>query len=456
MYRKFTILLATDINGGIANADGSLPWKNTDEGKIDIARFRKRTTGNIIIMGRKTFESIGKQLPNRTTIVISRNNSIANEPNDLFCCASFGDAMKLASKMLGKIYIVGGRSIFDVALNHSALWSIVWTVFKRDHNCHVKYEGYKLFMALEVYKTRELNDVAIENKYIFNREEANYLDLIASLIKANRRPNRTNIYTRGLFGQTLRVSLRDHRGRTLPILTTKKIATKTIYTELLWFLSGATNAKWLQSRNVHIWDGNSSAEFLQAAKLDYDEGQLGPIYGHQWRHWGGDWRANDGGIDQLANVIENIKKDPYNRRHIVSAWNVGDLKYMALPPCHYSFQFWVGDNKLSILVNMRSSDVGLGVPFNLVSYAWLCHMVSILVNIEPGELILNMGDTHIYETHIEALTQQLSREPNRWPVLIPPKNIALSSIDDFVAVPYSSWVISEYDPAPLIAMKMVV
>ena len=219
-----------------------------------------------------------------------------------------------------------------------------------------------------------------------------YLDLLRHVLDHGvQRTNRTGIDTLGVFGYQLRCNLQDG----FPLLTTKKLHWKSIVYELLWFLRGDTNIAYLNQHGVRIWN-----EWANAA------GELGPIYGHQWRSWG---TADGRKIDQLAEVIEAIKQTPDSRRLVVSAWNVGELESMALPPCHTLFQFYVQDGRLSCQLYQRSADLFLGVPFNIASYALLTHLVAHTAGLEVGDFIHTFGDAHIYTNHLEAVRTQLER-----------------------------------------------
>ena len=221
-----------------------------------------------------------------------------------------------------------------------------------------------------------------------------YLDLLDHVLKnGTRKSDRTGTGTISVFGYQMRFNLEEG----FPLLTTKKLHLKSILHELLWFISGDTNIRYLNDNGVKIWD--------EWADKD---GNLGPVYGYQWRSW----PAADGRkIDQLANVINSIKKSPDSRRHIVSAWNVGEIEKMALPPCHILFQFYVADGKLSCQLYQRSCDIFIGVPFNIASYALLTLMVAQVTGLKPGDFIHTLGDAHIYLNHIEQVKLQLTREP---------------------------------------------
>ncbi len=251
-----------------------------------------------------------------------------------------------------------------------------------------------------------------------------YLDLLDHVLSNGvEKSDRTGTGTISVFGYQMRFNLREG----FPLLTTKKLHLKSILHELLWFISGDTNIRYLKENGVKIW--NEWAD---------SEGNLGPVYGYQWRSW----PAADGRkIDQLAKVIESIRTSPDSRRHIVSAWNVGELDKMALPPCHILFQFYVANRRLSCQLYQRSADIFLGVPFNIASYSLLTLMVASITGLEPGEFIHTLGDAHIYLNHVEQVKLQLTREPYKLPgMLINPeiKNIGDFRYEDFTLKDYVS------------------
>jgi thymidylate synthase len=251
-----------------------------------------------------------------------------------------------------------------------------------------------------------------------------YLDLMQDILENGvEKGDRTGTGTLSVFGRQMRFNLADG----FPMVTTKKLHLRSIIHELLWFLSGDTNIKYLKENGVSIWD-----EWAD------ENGNLGDVYGSQWRAW----KSTDGKtIDQISDIVEQIKTNPNSRRLLVSAWNVGELDNMALPPCHYSFQFYVGDGKLSCLLNQRSCDTFIGVPFNIASYALLTHMVAQQCNLEVGEFIWSGGDVHLYMNHLEQAKLQLTRDPLPLPKLVikrRPDSIFEYNYEDFEIVNYQS------------------
>ena len=253
-----------------------------------------------------------------------------------------------------------------------------------------------------------------------------YLELVKHVLDNGVfKGDRTGTGTKSVFGYQMRFNMADG----FPLLTTKKVHLKSIIHELLWFLQGSTNVHYLQENGVRIWNEWAA-----------DDGELGPIYGYQWRSW----PNYDGGhIDQIADVVEQIKHNPDSRRLIVSAWNVAQVPQMALPPCHTLFQFYVADGKLSLQLYQRSGDIFLGVPFNIASYALLLLMVAQVTGLEPGEYIHTLGDAHIYSNHFEQVNEQLQRTPRHLPRMV--LNPDVKSIFDFR---YDDFKLEDYDPYP--------
>ena len=261
-----------------------------------------------------------------------------------------------------------------------------------------------------------------------------YLDLLRD-VRDNglRKADRTGTGTVSAFGRQIRFDL----GRGFPLVTSKKVHLKSVIVELLWFLRGETNVRWMQEQKVSIWD-----EWADEA------GELGPVYGAQWRSWAG---ADGRAFDQIAAVIAGIRERPDSRRHVVSAWNVGQLEQMALPPCHALFQFWVGDGRLSCQLYQRSADLFLGVPFNIASYALLTMLVARATGLQPGEFVHTFGDAHIYLNHMEQVQLQLSRTPRPLPTL----HID-AEVGDLRALKYADFRLEGYQPWPRIRAPIAI
>src|SRR5246127_5205654 len=263
--------------------------------------------------------------------------------------------------------------------------------------------------------------------------ERQYLELLTDILASGaRRDDRTGTGTLSVFGRQMRFDL----AAGFPLLTTKKVHLKSIVLELIWFLRGETNVRWLQERGCTIWDEWADAE-----------GELGPVYGRQWRSWA----APDGRvIDQIAAVVTSLKQNPNSRRHIVSAWNPAEVEDMALPPCHCLFQFFVADGKLSCQLYQRSADVFLGVPFNIASYALLTLMMAQVTGLQPGEFVHTLGDAHLYLNHLDQARLQLTREPLPLPVM------KLADKRDLFAFAYEDFTLEGYKAHPSIAAPIAV
>lgn len=288
-----------------------------------------------------------------------------------------------------------------------------------------------------------------------NHDELQYLNLVKKIIDSgNAKGDRTGTGTISLFGAQMRFDLRNG---TFPLLTTKKTFWRGIAEELFWFIRGSTDAKELQEKNVHIWDANGSRAFLDNLGFtDREEGDLGPVYGFQWRHFGAQYvdtktDYSNQGIDQLMDVIDKIKNRPNDRRIIMCAWNPADLGKMALPPCHCLVQFYVANEELSCQLYQRSADMGLGVPFNIASYALLTHMIAHVTGLKPGDFVHTLGDAHVYSNHVEPLKIQLEREPRQFPKLVIKRKV--ENIEDFK---FEDFAVEGYEPHPKITMDMAV
>ncbi|VUC24462.1 unnamed protein product [Clonostachys rosea] len=312
-------------------------------------------------------------------------------------------------------------------------------------------------------------------------EEEQYLDLIREILEeGERRPDRTGTGTISIFGARLKFKLNDNGRPVLPLLTTKRVFHRAIILELLWFIQGNTSSLALSEQGVKIWDGNGSREFLDKLGLTHREvGDLGPVYGFQWRHFGAEYVDSKTdytgqGVDQLAELIHKLRTNPYDRRMILSAWNPKDMPNMVLPPCHMFAQFYVsypsastngaaaaqnGDDAeskpkghLHCQLYQRSCDMGLGVPFNIASYALLTHMLAHVCDMVPGSLTHVMGDAHVYLDHVDALREQLEREPRPFPEL----EIKREKGGEIDGWKLEDFEIKGYEPHKSIQMKMSV
>ncbi|XP_052733095.1 bifunctional dihydrofolate reductase-thymidylate synthase isoform X2 [Vigna angularis] len=506
--RTYQVVVAATQDWGIGK-DGKLPWRLPTDLKF-FKEITEKTSDpgkkNAIVMGRKTWESIPLQyrpLSGRLNVVLTRSGSfdIATAEN-VVICGSINSALELLasspySLSIEKVFVIGGGQIFREALNapgceaihlteiqsniecDTFMPSVDFTIFrpwyssfpKMENNIRHSFISYVRVRSSPVVSLNQDIDPFIDNnsdsikfevkdfsflpKMIFERHEENmYLKLVQDIISEGTiKGDRTGTGTLSKFGSQMRFNLR----RSFPLLTTKALFWRGVVEELLWFISGSTNAKVLQEKNIHIWDGNASREYLDGVGLtEREEGDLGPVYGFQWRHFGArytDMHADYSGqgFDQLLDVINKIKHNPDDRRIILSAWNPADLKLMALPPCHMFAQFYVAHGELSCQMYQRSADMGLGVPFNIASYALLTCMIAHVCDLIPGEFIHVIGDTHVYRNHVRPLQEQLHNLPKPFPTLkINPKK---KDIDSFVAADFK---LIGYDPHQKIDMKLAV
>lgn len=449
-YSRFDIVSAVDINNGIGK-DGDIPWTEPEDMKF----FHDITVGqgnNAVIMGRKTYQSLPTQvrpLPERHNIVIS--STMKSVPN-ITVVRSFEEAL-LKAVGFTRVFVIGGQGVYEEAINKYLYLcdQIHLTRFYQDYNCDVFFP-FKSISHLPA-SCQTIHDY---DRFIFapeKHQEYQYLDLCQKiLVEGEEKRDRTGTGTLSLFGTSLEFDISEE----LPLLTTKKLVYDKVIKELLFFISGQTDTKILEEQGVGIWKWNTTSKFLQDRGLDYVEGDMGPAYGFQWRHWGAKYNGchedyTGQGIDQLADLIDNLKNNPFSRRHILTAWNVSQLEEMALPPCHFTVQFNVSADGTFIDCQLyqRSADMFLGVPWNIASYAILTYLLGSITGLKPRKLRLVFGDTHIYQNHVEQVKKQLSRTPKPWPTLkLTPKDIDSFTPEDIQVVGYTSW--------PFISGKMAI
>jgi len=481
------IVACTPSNG--IGLGGQLPWKKLPG---DMKYFKNTTsttkradTRNAVVMGRKTWESIPERfrpLRDRINVVLTRDPERLDgveDGQDTLVCNSLPSALerlKEFSDKLERVWIIGGAQIYNEAISMAGLEEIHLTRVSRDFECDT-FLKIDLGKFEETWKSEEHDFEGVGYQFTIlkprsnatphvdageaitrsnpSHEEWQYLDMIREIIDSGvARGDRTGTGTLSVFGRSMRFSLREGR---FPLLTTKRVFWRGLAEELLWFVSGCTNANKLAEKKIHIWDGNGSREFLDKRGFpDREVGDLGPVYGFQWRHFGAEYKDMHAdytgqGVDQLARCIDLIKNDPTNRRILLSAWNPKDLNLMALPPCHMFCQFYVANGELSCQMYQRSADMGLGVPFNIASYSLLTRMVAQVCDLKAGDFVHVIGDTHVYSNHVEPLKEQLLREPRPFPTL--KINPDVKDIDGFQ---YSDFEIIGYKPHKKIKMKMAV
>lgn len=452
---RFSLIVAIDAKNGISK-DGRIPWHSPK----DLKFFKDITMGHPVIMGRKTYESIPekfKPLKGRKNIVISTSYKQKDQP-DLLIAPSFEEALS-SVKPTEEPFVIGGEGIYDQAIRkYLYLCNRIYvTKFMKDYNCD-QFFPFDLISGFPVEKIDEDDEFV---RYLFSpkvkHEEYQYLELLERVLQnGDMKEDRTQVGTLSIFGERMTFDIRD----TIPLLTTKKVFCSGVIKELLFFLSGKTDTTILEKQGVKIWMGNTRKEFLEKRGLPYREGDMGPSYPLQWRHWGAEYTGcdtdyKDKGIDQIKSLVEGIRKDPLSRRHILTAWNVREIDKMALPPCHIMAQFNVSGNKkhLDCSVYLRSNDLFLGAPFNIASYAILTYMIAHVTGLKPRNLIYVMGDAHVYLNHREQVLQQLQRTPKPFPKLLFKDPEKLKEIDDFT---YDSFILKDYSSWPTITAEMAI
>ena len=456
----YKMIVSYDLDMGIG-CNGSIPF--------DVHSFSSALHGGFVIMGRKTFQSdVARKWidDERCVVIVVSSNRQWCESVDARTAHSLDAALQVAldatSARSPEIFVVGGKRLFDEAANDPRCRQIVATRFLTSYACDTFIEPFDLqqwsfdkakFSECGTACTMVANRVDDETQV---HEEYQYLELIEEILKKGvKRGDRTGVGTLSVFGRQQRWDLSKH----FPLLTTKRVFWRGVVEELLWFVSGSTDSSELEAKGINIWHDNTTREFLDKRGLqDLPERCIGAGYGFQWRHFGADYvdcstdYANKG-VDQLADVIAKLKENPTDRRILMSAWNPAALHRMALPPCHMFAQFYVADGKLSCQMYQRSCDMGLGVPFNIASYALLTRMIAHVTGLQAGEFIHTMGDAHVYLSHVKPLCEQLKRVPRQFPTLQIVDRPDLKTIDDFQ---FSDFVLYGYRPHKSIPMQMAV
>lgn len=437
--KDLILVAALDSKGGIGK-DGKIPWNHP----LDMSFFRDLTTrnasiSNVCIMGRKTWESLPPtRLPGRMCFVVSRGYV---KPEENMKSSTWEGVMKMLENYTCPKFVIGGAEIYRLALPYVAEFYL--THVPGDYECDtfmpslVGYlEGPQHIMTAEGLTFSHFGERDPHPEY-------QYLQLMKDCLGAQERESR-NGKIRGLMGRELRFDLR----KGFPLLTTKKLNLLKIYQELLMFVGGRTQTKELEEKGNTIWVENTKREFLDASGLDYPEGEMGPMYGFQWRRYGGDDFSS--GIDQLQACINLLKKDPYSRRNIMTSYNPAQAKLGCLYPCHgIHIQFYVEQGRLNLFMSQRSADVCCGLPYNIASYALLLHMVAGVTDLELGELVLYVVDAHIYAQHYRNAGRQALRVPFPFP------RVSLGKKEKIEDYGESDLVLENYKSYPFLLFKMV-
>lgn len=419
-------LIAAVAKNGIIGINNKLPWKLPS----DLIFFKEITDGQKLIAGYSTYTTL-PFLHGRD--VILDDGSWTSDDN---------------------VIIIGGGATYQHYMG----------IAKHLYITHIDqcYDGDVKFPIIPnnqyeiISKSTPINDNDITyqiTEYIRIHEEMQYLNAIQHIIDYGDDRGTRGHATKSISGLQMKFSLTNQ----FPLLTSKKMFWRGIVEELLWFIRGETDVKILQDKNIHIWDGNVGREYLDSKGLiSYCDTDPGPIYGHSFRHYGDKYIGCNGnyvGIDQLRNAIELIIRRPYSRKIIIDLWNPCCINDMSLPPCHILYQFIVtSDNKINLVLSMRSGDMGLGVPFNIASASLLTYIISNITGYKPGELIITIGDAHIYVDHINELLQQVENIPYKFPILHISKRI---DIDSIVTLKFEDFILENYVYHPSIKMKLI-
>lgn len=471
MMNDYQIIVAFCKNRGIG-FENNLPWTLPP----DLEHFHELTKNNVVIMGKNTFLSLPKRpLKNRMNIVLTNNKASISSYENVIAVTENELTNTLENFPSQKKFVIGGEKVYKLFLHKCNKIHI--TYIDKMYDCDTYFpligNDFKLveFSRKIEHVVCENSDEKIPYQYM-TYEKKNCLEDTSAdhvykslvnriLLSGKSRTNRTDTDTLSVFGEHIRFNIEEN----VPLLTSKRIPWKSCVEELLWFLRGDTDAKILQKKNVHIWDGNSSKTFLEKTGLSYlNEGDCGANYSFQWKHFGASYincnsEYTNMGFDQISYIENLLKTDPFSRRIFMSAWNPPDLCKTVLPPCHVSVQFYVTDvpknskPKLSCHMYQRSCDVFLGLPWNIFSYTVLTYILAMKCNMDPFELIISFGDTHIYNNHIEQIHKQLRNSNLSAPKLILNKDIIHKDYKDLAVTDFE---VIGYFPHPSIKGNMAI
>ena len=427
---------------------------------FDLKRFANITKNgnNAILMGFNTFKSIGKKLPERLNIVITKEhlNDIPQE-QDLISVDSLEKGEQYAiDQNCDNLFIIGGESIYRQYIengNYNHMELTISSGYKGPIDTFFPRFDEKMHRIQEIDVHENLKFIRVSK--IENLQEEAYIDLLKEILENGETRQTRNSETISLFGKSLSFDLR----KGFPLLTTKKVWFKGVAEELLWFLKGDTNVEHLQEKKVKIWNGNTNREYLDSISLKhYTVGDAGPIYGFQWRHWNAKYKGccenyDRTGIDQLAQCIQLLNENPNSRRILMSGWNPEQLPQMSLPPCHVLYQFYLMDGQyLCCQMYQRSSDVFLGLPFNIASTALLTTIMSHYCGFKPGTIRICIGDVHVYKDHVNVVKEQIERRGYSFPTF----SIKGERPEKIENYEYSQFLIEDYKFHPKLTASMVI
>ncbi len=452
----FSLIVAVDLRNGIG-LNGGIPWDCPE----DLKHFKKLTINNVVIMGRKTYESIDKPLPDRVNVVISRSLKSEDLPNTVILVNNPLDAVRYCEKNHKDKtkFVIGGAEIYNWFIKQNLIYDFHITQLFQYYGCdtHLRLNYSKLIHRVD-YILQEDPALAKTSDPCYgmyrrtNDEEQNCLDLMREIIQnGNSKLDRTNVGTLSVFGKQLRFNLRNN---TFPLMTTRRMFLRGIFAELMLFIRGQTNNQILEDQKINIWRGNTTREFLDARGLQrMPTGDMGASYGFLFRHFGAKYGTcldnyEGQGVDQLTNVINTIKTNPNDRRMIISLWDPTNLPNCPLPPCLYNYQFYVHNKELHCMMTQRSSDFVVAGGWNIATGSLLTYLIATVCDLTPAELIWNLGDTHVYNNLVEQAKVQIDREPRLYPKLYITKK---ENITDFE---FSDLELINYNPYPSIDLVM--
>ena len=471
---EFSIVVCTDKDNGIGRVnDGKykIPWKS----KEDMKFFRNLTQidNSAIIVGRNTYFTFPKTnnipfLKKRLNIVLTSNPDLIPKHENVIVQSKLNNALKYCKlNKIKNVFVIGGVNVYAEALKSPFLKYIYWNIIeKTDDKCNLFFPlkfNHNIFTLDVLYNLKSIDNLKFYRFYRIsdNEVENQYLNLLKKVLETGDVRQTRNSKTISLFGEKLIFNLRDN----FPLLTTKKMFLRGIFEELVWFLRGKTDSKILENKKVNIWKWNSSREFLDKVHLGYKEGDIGNMYGFQWKHngaeyYGCDWDYKNKGFNQIEYCLNLLKNDKYSRRILMTTYSPYNAREGVLYPCHgLTTQWYVkeedGVNYLSCHMYQRSADMFLGVPFNISSYSLLTYMFCEILNndgykFKPDKLIISFGDLHIYEDHIEQVNEQIKRIPYKFPLI--KFNKKVNNLDEFE---WENVEIINYKSYPRIKANMI-
>lgn len=463
---KFKVIVATDTND-VLGVNGTIPWKSSE----DLQYFRTVTSftpfhsqPNILICGRRTWDSMKRvTLHQRTLFVVSRNApSLTTDRDNVFFYSSFQEALTVAqNRSPYSIWVIGGKSVYLQALYHPQCGDVYWN--RIQHYSAQTMNGTPLLLPRTNFVSHSIQTLTrngYETPHVSAQIgtmrgcEIQYLRLMNDILLHGERRQTRNATTYSLSQKHLQWDLADG----FPLLTTKRMFWKGIVEELLFFIRGDTQTKRLEEQGVNIWKGNTNRSFLDTHGFgDREEGDMGPMYGYQWRHFGKPMSESTGGLDQLKAFIEGIQRDPTSRRHLLTTYNPQQVHEGVLYPCHsiviqgYIEKVNTADASLNLQMYQRSADVFLGLPFNIASMSLLCHILARLCHLKPGRVSITLGDAHIYEDHMNACKTQLACDCYPLPSLAP---LSINTLEDVEQSGRSEYTVREYTSHPSIKANM--